>query len=88
LSSRFKEKNDRGAIEVIMAVFLPILHSRASSWVKDDSLDSYLLVTKVFKIFRGLIQVLFLLFKKGYIWNIFSYILSIFTCHLYFNILL
>lgn len=41
-----------------MAVFLPILHSRCASWVKDDSLDSYLLVTKVFKIFRALIQVI------------------------------
>ena len=55
--TRFKTKEDRGTIEEIMAVFLPVLHSRCASWVKDDSLDSYLLVTKVFKIFRALIQV-------------------------------
>ena len=57
LFNRFKTKEDRRTIEEIMAVFLPILHSRCASWVKDDSLDSYLLVTKVFKIFRALIQV-------------------------------
>ena len=55
--TRFKTKEDRQTIEEIMAVFLPILHSRCASWVKDDSLESYLLVTKVFKIFRALIQV-------------------------------
>uniref|UniRef100_A0A7M5X8J5 Exportin-2 central domain-containing protein n=1 Tax=Clytia hemisphaerica TaxID=252671 RepID=A0A7M5X8J5_9CNID len=52
----FKTKEDRGTIEEIMNVFLPILHSRCASWVKDDSLESYLLITKVFKIFRALIQ--------------------------------
>lgn len=52
----FKTKEERGPIEEIMGVFLPILHSRSSSWVKDDSLESYLLITKVFKIFRALIQ--------------------------------
>ncbi|XP_057289833.1 importin-7-like [Hydractinia symbiolongicarpus] len=52
----FKRKEDRGPIEDVMNVFLPILQNRCSSLVKDNSAESFLLITKVFKIFRALIQ--------------------------------
>jgi len=52
----FKRKEEREPIETVMVIFLPILQSRCTSLVKDDSADSFLLITKVFKIFNALIQ--------------------------------
>ncbi|XP_012566342.1 importin-7 isoform X1 [Hydra vulgaris] len=52
----YKKQEDRGPIDSVMEVFLPILHSRCTSLVKEDTADSYLLLTIVFKIFRSLIQ--------------------------------
>ena len=52
----FKRKEEREPIESVMQVFLPILQSRCTSLVKDDSVDSFLLITKIFKIFNALIQ--------------------------------
>merc|ERR1711881_182052 len=52
----FKRKEEREPIENVMQVFLPILQSRCTSLVKDDSAESFLLITKVFKIFNALIQ--------------------------------
>ena len=67
---RFKRTEDRGPIEEVMAVFLPILHSRCTSLIKDDSAESSLLLTKVFKIFRGLIQVMSDTFNHLYPGNV------------------
>jgi len=52
----FKRKEERGPIEELMSVFLPILQNRCTSLVKDDKEDSFHIITKVFKIFRALIQ--------------------------------
>jgi len=52
----FKRKEEREPIENVMNIFLPILLSRCTVLVKDDSAESFLLITKVFKIFNALIQ--------------------------------
>ena len=52
----FKRKEEREPIESVMHIFLPILQNRCTSLVKDESAESFLLITKVFKIFNALIQ--------------------------------
>ena len=54
---RFKREEERKPVLELMKIFLPILQNRCTSLVKDDSPEASVLVAKVFKIFRGLIQV-------------------------------
>jgi len=52
----FKREEERKPVLELMKIFLPILQNRCTSLVKDDSPEASVLVAKVFKIFRGLIQ--------------------------------
>eukprot|EP00794_Sanderia_malayensis_P018281 gene18281-20104_t len=52
----YKNRNDREPILKIMVVFLPILHSRCVSLMKDDSAESAVMQSKLLKIFKSLIQ--------------------------------
>lgn len=52
----FKREAEREPIINIMEVFLPLLQNRCTSLVKDDSPQASTLIAKIFKIFRGLIQ--------------------------------
>ena len=56
-SCRFKHKQEKGAFIQLMQVFLPILHNRCVSLMKDESAAAALIQAKILKIFRGLIQV-------------------------------